>query len=178
MGEAKARSVSNSKGQILSLEIIVTFSFFLAAMLIFMASWNAMTAAYAQETVLRQLQTSVLGISDMLVMSPGEPADWEFSAMENASSFGLASSRNVLSRQKVAGLQSLNSSYDTVRQNMGAGASQVYVEVDDEHGSMLYNFGNPYDPHSLSVYSASANRLALLDGALVKVNVEVWRSKG
>lgn len=155
----------------------MAFSFFLAAMLIFLASWNSMFATYYREATMRQMQTSLIGISDMLVMSQGEPADWEFGALENASSFGLAVSRNSLSTQKLSAMQSLNSSYDKVRENMGAGASQLYVAVKDTGGSALYAFGNPFDPADPTVLSASADRLALLDGALVKVTVQVWRSK-
>ncbi|MCK9202577.1 MAG: hypothetical protein M0P42_15735 [Gallionella sp.] len=167
----------NAKGQILSLEVIIAFSFFLAAMLIFLASWNSMFAAYYREAAMRQMETSLVGISDMLVMSPGEPADWEFSALENASSFGLAASRNSLSLQKLSALQSLNSSYDKVREGMGAGASQLYIAVKGENGGVIYSFGNPYDPIDPDIYSVSADRLALLDGQLVKVTVQVWRKK-
>lgn len=173
MGSATA----GAKGQILSLEVIVAFSFFLAAMLIFLASWNSMFATYYREATMRQMQTSLVGISDMLVMSPGEPADWEFSVLENASSFGLAASRNSLSVQKLSALQSLNSSYDKVRESMGAGASQIYIAVKDGNGGVIYAFGNPYDPLNPDIISTSADRLALLDGTLVKVTVQVWRSK-
>ena len=166
-----------SKGQILSLEVIVAFSFFLAAMLVFLASWNAMFASYYREATMRQMETSLIGISDMLVMSPGEPADWEFGALENASSFGLAVSRNSLSSQKLSALQSLNSSYDKVRESMGAGASQLYIGVKDTSGNVLYGFGDQYDPADTGIISVSTDRLALLDGELVKVTVQVWRSK-
>lgn len=173
MGDAYIQS----KGQILSLEVIVTFSFFLAAILIFIVSWNAIFATYQQEAALRQMQTSLVGISDMLVMSPGDPADWEVNAMGSASSFGLATTRGILSRQKIIALQSLNSSYDSMRESMGAGISNLYIEVGTTSGVALYSFGRPFDPSDRDIYSASADRLALLDGQLVKVRVQLWRSK-
>lgn len=164
------------RGQIFSLEVMVTFSFFLAALLIFMASWNAISASYAREAALRGMQVSLLGISDMFVMSQGDPQNWEIGALENASAFGFASYRGVLSSQKLSKLQALNASYAKVKESMGAGQADIYIEVDSTGGGMLYNFGVPHGALGAGAITTSAQRLAMLDGSLVKVNVQLWRA--
>jgi len=161
----------------LSLEVIITFSFFLAAMLVFMATWEAISASYYREARQRDMQTSLIGISDMLVLSPGDPANWETGALGNANAFGAAASRGTLSSQKLAALQSLNSSYDKVREGMGAGASDVFISVEDTAGTALYRFGNPCPPAGSALDSASIERLAILEGEIVKLKVQVWRNK-
>lgn len=172
------RKAAGAKGQILSLEIILSFSFFLAAVLIFAASWNAIYDSYTNEAQLRQMQTSVVGIGDMLVMSQGDPEDWEFGVLENATSIGTASSPGILSAQKLSALQSLNAShYDTLRERMGAGPADIYLEVQTVSGSPLYAFGIQPDLQNGSVNTVGTERLALLDGELVKVKVQSWRGR-
>ena len=163
-------------GQIFSLEIMMTFSFFLAAVLIFMASWNSISASYAREAKLRGMQTSLLGISDMFVMSQGDPRNWEIGSMENSSAFGLASYRGVLSPQKLAALQSLNASYAQVKESMGAGQADIYIAVYNANGGMLYSFGLPVGTLQAGTITAGIQRLAMLDGSLVKVNIQLWRA--
>lgn len=164
-----------SRGQILSIEIMLTFSFFLASVMIFMVAWNAISLSYQEEAEERQLESSLIGISDMAVMSQGYPVDWEVGARENASAFGLAISRGILSPQKLSALQSLNSSYDRLREGMGAGSAELYMEVEGEAGR-LYEFGRPL-PSGPRFHSASAERLAVLEGSLVKVKVHLWRER-
>ena len=124
------------------------------------------------------MQGALISISDSAVLSPGNPADWEYTSLQNASSYGFASSRNVLSSQKLGSLQALNSSYyDTVRERMGAGRFELSISVVDSGGSTLYSFGKAPDAGNETVSSASAERLALLDDGVVTLKVQLWRRK-
>jgi hypothetical protein len=166
-------------GQLLSTEIILALSLFLVAMLVFVLAWNYISFSYSSEQADRQMQSSLIGVSDSLVLSPGSPADWEYSSGANASSFGLASSRNVLSAAKLSALQSLNATdYDNVRERMGAGKFDLYVEASNPGGPVLYNFGHPADLSSSSVSAVVSQRLATLGGSVVVLKVELWRAKG
>ncbi len=165
------------KGQLLSSEIILAMCLFLGALIAFMLAWNAIFASYAQEQYDRQMQVALVGISDMAVLSPGDPADWEISAQARANAFGLAQSPGVLSLQKLAALQSLNSSYDDVREGIGAGPFDLYIEADDSTGTARYSFGKAADPQDSGTDSLSVERLALLDGSPATLKVQLWRKR-
>ena len=164
------------RGQILSTELVLAFSIFLVAMLVFVAAWDYIIYTYGFEQDERQMQSALISVSDAMVLSPGYPYDWEFSAGANASSIGLASSENVLSPYKLSALQSLNSSYDTLRERMGAGRYNVYVEAMLPNGTVLYRFGNAAAPDAAS--STGAERLALMNDTITILKVQLWRAQG
>lgn len=165
-------------GQVLSSEIVLAFSLFMFALLVFLLAWGLISNSYAQENYDRQMQGALMGISDTAILSPGDPADWEITALQDANSFGLAQSRGVLSPQKLSALQSLNSShYDTVRERMGAGRFELYIEAQSQGGTVGYRFGKPADLSDSAVYSASVERLALLGGEPTVLKVQLWRNK-
>lgn len=166
-----------SHGQVFSAELVMASGFFIAAFVALYMAWNSMYWSFIEEQNDISLKTVLFGIADMAVMSPGEPTNWESSAMENASSIGLAFSPGRLSSAKLAALQSLNTTqYDSVKERMGAGSSDVFISVADSV-STLYSFGTPADSNTSMVSAFSTQRLALLNGNIVTVNVQVWRSK-
>lgn len=172
-----AEGKNSSRGQLLSSEVVLAMCLFLGALIAFMLAWNTISASYAQEQAQRQMQSALVGISDMAVLSPGDPADWEVSSQAGANAFGLAQSPGVLSAQKLAALQALNSSYDDVREKMGAGPLELYIEVGDSAGAPRYGFGKPANLSDSGVDSLSVERLALLGGSPATLWVQVWRRK-
>lgn len=167
-----------SRGQIISAELVIASSIFLASLAVFLLAWNSIFFSYSEEKADQQMQLALLGISDTLVLSPGQPADWESGAMQNASAIGLADSKSVLSEAKLAALESLNSSYYTqVKESMGAGALDVFIRV-SLGSEELYSFGRPADLSASSVSAASVDRLAMLNGSVADVKVQLWRMKG
>ena len=171
---------THSRGQMFSTEIILSFSLFMAALVVFLFVWNSLSNSYAEEQSDRRMEVSLLGIADMCVLSPGDPQDWEqLPAPQNANAFGLASSRNVLSSSKLSALQSLfTSDPANTTMKMGAGGYGLFLEVTDTSGTVLYNFGQAADASNTSISQIGANRLAILDNDVVNVRVQVWRVKG
>lgn len=173
-------SIQGKKGQLISTEAILSFAIFLTGLMVFAFAWNFVSQAYYTDQAERQMQFALIAVSDAAVLSPGDPSGWEVSAApQNASSFGFAQSRNVLSPTKLAALQSLNASnYDTVRERMGAGRFELYISVESQDGTVQYAFGNPAAAGSATVSAVSAERLALLNNQAVTLKVQVWRTKG
>jgi len=166
------------KGQMFSTELVLASAIFITGLIVFVSVWNSMLQTYFDEQDERELQTALLGISDMAVLSSGQPSSWEAGALENASAFGLASSANVISPSKASALQSLNAShYNTVRERMGAGRFGVFISVNNS-SSTLYRFGTLGDSNDSTVKILRASRLALLNNSVVTVNVQVWRTRG
>jgi hypothetical protein len=170
-------NTSCTKGQLLSSEVILAMCLFLGALIAFILAWNAISSSYAREQYDRQMQVALVGISDMAVLSEGDPADWEISAQSGASAFGLASAPGVLSPQKLSALQSMNSSYDSLRERMGAGPFELYIEAGDSFGTPRYSFGRAANPLDSGVDSLSVERLALLDNSPATLKVQVWRTR-
>jgi len=167
------------KGQLLSTEVVLAFSMFLAALVVFLLSWSFISYSFASQEEELQMQLALSGISDALVLSPGDPSDWESTVKENASSFGLASEKNVLSDQKLSALQSLNQTqYDAVREKMGAGRHQVYIEARSGNGTLFYSFGRKSGQMNGSIASVTSERMAILNDSIAILKVEIWRQKG
>ena len=168
----------SSRGQMVSTELVICSSIFMAALIIFLLAWSAISSAYAEEQANRDMQVALIGISDMAVLSPGDPADWELSAPTNASAFGFAQSPNVLSAAKLSALAQLNQTYVISKERMGAGKYGLFISVLDENGNPLpYGFGVQVTAANDSIVSFSAERLALLNGSPARVLVQIWRQK-
>jgi len=163
------------KGQMISTELILCSSIFMIALVIFLFTWNAITANYYEEQANRDMEVALIGISDMAVLSPGYPNDWETSAGFGANAFGFAQSRNILSPSKLSALSALNSNYAEAKERIGAGRFDVFIGV---VGRPEYSFGSLVNNANDSIVSVSAERLSILEGEPVRLKVQVWRQKG
>jgi len=167
------------RGQIFSSELLVSFSVFIAALIIFILVWNGMYSGYTEELADTRMQTVLIGISDMAVMSPGDPQDWETGAGANANAYGFATERSVLSPAKLYAMQGyFAANYSGMKEKLGAGGYGVFVSVADLSGNTLYSFGSPAGTSNQSISSVSAERIALLGSDIVKLRTQLWRVRG
>lgn len=170
---------SRMRGQILSTDLVISLSMFLAALLIFMLVWSTISYSYWESMADIAMQSALLSMSDTLVLSSGSPAGWEFSGA-NATSYGFAISRNVISRAKLSAIsRDFYENYHDSKERIGAGRFDVWVSVESaEGGARLYGFGRLPAGGGQQFSTASMERLCLLDGQLVKVRLQLWRQKG
>ena len=167
------------KGQIFSMEMMVSFSVFLGAIIIFLFVWNTMYNNYVEEQSDNKMQVALIGISDSAVMSPGDPSNWDMASGMNASSYGFASSRNILSPSKLYAMQGyFAANYAGMKDKMGAGGYDLFIDVKDTNGNIYYSFGSLADTANQSISAISAERLALMDDEIVSLRVQLWRIKG
>lgn len=167
-----------SRGQLLSSEIILALCLFLGSLIAFVLAWNAASASFVQAQQRQQAQAALVGIADMAVLSPGDPADWETRLPAGANAYGFASSPGVLSARKLSALQSLNPSYDSMREGMGAGRFELYLAAHYPDGAALYSFGRAAAENDTLSGAVSIERLALLDGSPVILKVQLWKKTG
>jgi hypothetical protein len=115
-----------------------------------------------------------LRVSDALVLSPGNPANWSELGVINGStvgSVGLADERNVLSARKLSRMAELNSThYEFFKEALGIPAREFQMQVMDLDDNVLYSVGNSSNESQTSVLE----RAALLNGTDVIVVVRVW----
>lgn len=183
MGREEGRHMAEKgrglKGQIFSTEMMVSFSVFLGAIIIFLFVWNTMYNNYTEEQSDGKMQVVLIGISDAAVLSPGEPSNWEMASGMQANSYGFATSRNILSPSKLYAMQGyFATNYTDMKDRMGAGGYDLFIEVKDTEGNAYYSFGSQADTADSSVSAVSADRLALMDGGIVNLHVQLWRIRG
>jgi len=167
------------RGQIFSSEMMVSFSVFLGAFIIFLFVWNTMYNNYVEEQSDNKMQVVLIGISDAAVMSTGDPSNWDVVSGTDANSYGFASTRNTLSPSKLYTMQEyFAANYTDMKDKMGAGGYDLYIDVMDTEGSTYYSFGSPADTTNLSISAITAERLSLMDDAIVNLRVQLWRVKG
>lgn len=165
-----------AKGQVLTTELLLSVSIFLAALLAFLVAWNSITGAYSNESTDGQMANALLRISDSLALSQGEPLDWEIRPQGDAVSLGLAQSQNVLSYQKLYALCLRNSTYDYVREQMGAGRFEAHVLAAYPNGTEICGFGIGA-PDTQGISSVEISRTMLLNGEVAALKVQLWRRK-
>jgi hypothetical protein len=171
--------MKKSKGQIISLDFIVSMSLFtfIIAMSIFI--WNNLNTQIDEGEKNNMLQTELVSISTMLIETPGTPSNWNSLSPSEISQLGLAVSSNVLSSDKVAALTSLDY-YDT-KKILGLNFEEIYIEFTDIDGNLLnikgrdMNFSS-FPKSDSSIFGISRPIIIENDGirSIGKMNMYLW----
>ena len=162
----------NCKGQIFTTDLIlaVTVFLFVLTLTIIYSNQVANRVGYWEEA--NDRENAALWASSALVLSSGEPSNWENLALEDINSIGLAGSKSVLLPSKLQRLVDLNSGhYSEAKALLGLAKYGVRIEVSDLNKQLLNAFG--LEPGSESQVSAFT-RLAVLNGKPVLVKVEAF----
>jgi hypothetical protein len=181
MGNKALRKIAALRGQILTTDFIVSIALFLAALLIFYLVWTNLSYSYWESMADKDMQVALLAASDSLLLTPGAPVGWEFGSQFSATSYGFATSPNMVSSAKIGALNlAMNSDYYSAKNIMGVGRFDVFITIERANDSVtIYSFGNFTKQGAVQVSSATSERLAVLDGVeLVRVKVDIWRARG
>jgi len=151
--------------------MIVAMMVFVFALLIF---YNASTAIFNNVAVFENTkladETAHLALNSML-LSSGEPWNWETRNPSTVSLFGLSFSPNVVEPAKAIALAHLlddNATYIPTRTSLGLGAYEAYFRVSDSVGSTLSYGGEVVEGGTVPVdpkFKYSYKRLVIFDGS-------------
>ena len=161
------------KGQIFTTDLIlaVTVFLFVLTLTIIYSNQVANRAYYWEETNEREL--AALLASRALVLSHGEPANWERLSVEDMNSIGLAGSRNVIDSRKLQRFADLNAgSYGEAKALLGLSKYDVRITISDLNQQLLESFGLEPDANK---ETSSFTRAALYGGEAVLVRVKVYK---
>lgn len=166
------------RGQIWSVDAIIGVLLLLSIMFISTMIWNSVTIANRNAEQYNDLWLAAMQASDIIVLTPGDPAGWENLASLNDSSLnsiGLAESRNVLSVAKLFKMQQLNASnssyYFLFQDKLGLGIKNYSITVSTLNGSIINEVGiKPKE----DVQKVHVERFAVMNGSVVKLVLEVW----
>ncbi|MEW6035466.1 MAG: hypothetical protein AB1529_02535 [Candidatus Micrarchaeota archaeon] len=162
------------RGQVWSFDFLFSAALLFMILILYLLIWQNMEAVSKGSMEGSSLLAANLRVSDALVISPGDPANWSELGEINEStveSIGLADERNVLSARKLERMAALNSThYEFFKEALGIPTREFQMEVVDLDDNLLYSFGNSSNESETSVLE----RAALLNGTEVIVVVRVW----
>jgi hypothetical protein len=149
------------KAQISGLDLILAIILFSMAIILFSILWNVV-----QYNVTTSADADIIAIqvANRLLDSPGYPSDWNST---NVQLIGLSSERGVMDQSKFENLIALLSQpggYDEVRQLLGLGPYQFYINLTYPDGSPVLINGQPAvggDPPTNATTVSSIRRTAL-----------------
>lgn len=157
--------MSIRRGQLNSIDLFLAL-FIFVLILVFITGFFNVAVRDADRNVKKTiLESSATSISELLVKTPGVPENWERDSLF-VSTIGLASSQNVLSKNKLSNFTEMN--YASAKSTLGL-AYEFFFLVQDLANNTLYSSGNS----SYGRQSASVTRYALLDGEIVSIRVAV-----
>ncbi len=138
----------NNKGQFFSPDLMIAMSVFVFALLVFFSSSNAVfnDVAIFEDRKLAD-ESAHLAMNSML-LSSGEPWNWETLDFANVSLLGLSFSPNVIESGKVVALANLlnnDVTYLQTRVKLGLGAYDLYFRLSDSDGSTIVYNGAPVE---------------------------------
>ncbi len=150
----------------MTLDLVMAVSAFAFLLMLFLASWNAVLNNVREFDDSLKLEYAVI-ISSRSMFSTGYPPGWHLSPYDPAQQIGILERPGIISEQKLARLENLNStSYDDIRIGMGAGQYQIFLNV-----SGNYTFGIPPAENSTSRVT---ERLMLLAGNTTEATLTLW----
>ncbi|MBN2122329.1 hypothetical protein JW721_04735 [Candidatus Micrarchaeota archaeon] len=153
------------KGQINSIDFMIAVLIF-AVILVFLIGFWFLNMAELSEMMGRdRLDSTSIAVSDMLIKTPGVPENWE-DGPSDVWAIGLATTQNVLSKEKVANFTALD--YNESREIMGLDGD-YYFYIEDLDGNRLHEAGVA----ELGEGVAPVLRFGILEGEIVKVEVFV-----
>lgn len=142
------------RAQLLSIDFILSAAIFLSILLTLSSIWSAVDTQVKDVESRRELQSLSIAISDSLVRSPGNPADWNSS---NVQSIGLASVERVLSLKKIKALTGTN--YYDSKSRMRLANYDLQIVFADYKG---YNLTSGVIRSPMAYYSRSASKTRIL----------------
>jgi len=162
----------NGKGQIFTIDLILAVTLFLFVLTLTLAYSNQVANRVELWEASNERDSSALLASRSLVLSTGEPANWENLNVEEIESIGIVSEYNVIDPEKLSRLEDLNSvGYSESKAALGLAKYDAEILILDLNGNTLNSFGLSPD---LESEVSSYTRIALLDGEKVFVKVKVF----
>ncbi len=164
---------SAHRGQVFSSDLVLAFVIFTIIFAIFLTTWQYNKNRMIEAEYVRGIEAVGYGFADVLVRTPGEPADWEknLSAQEGILSLGLVKFDRNIDEGKLNALSGLS---QAVLRNVSRSAEKgVQVVLRDRGGAVIKATAEaPKTEHAITV-----TRLAIYRGEPAFLDVKVWGNR-
>ena len=162
----------SNKGQVFSADALLGMIVFLFALTVVFYYFSQLSERDLEFTESFEIKIIALNSASVLVETPGFPENWESLQFSQARSLGIASSRNVLSAEKIARLSELSQEdNNSARKLLGLGKFNFALSIMDFNSEEIYSINSS---RNASV-SFKTSRIALLNDRPVFVYMEVFK---
>ncbi len=129
----------NTKGQFFSPDLIIATGIFIFGLVLF---WSGSNVIFQQINLFNsriEVDEVAHSLLNSLVLSSGQPINWENYSLSDINSFGLVHENNVLDANKIVSLVNLlnSSDYALVKQKLGLGKYSLQLSVLDSKGEVV-----------------------------------------
>jgi len=122
------------KAQVNAIDLVLAISIFMLIMGLFEVTWQGSVSRAAPTE--DELSLRSYHVANTLLESGGYPEDWNSSDVQV---LGLCDERNVINKNKLAKLLvMLGSDYSRAKGLLGVGANDIYINVTDLSGDIIY----------------------------------------
>ena len=169
----RGRGNGSKAGQAIPLDFMAGVFVFLVMLAYFLILWDIFAVRFVEHAQTIDDELAAISVADRLVLSGGYPTNWTLEPL-SAQSIGLASRPHELDPYRVSALSSMaNGSYASVKSALGIDRNfQVKIEAADD-GARLATIGQ--EPAN-ATRVVEVTRLAMLNGEIVNVRVQVYES--
>ncbi len=163
----------SKKGQISTIDLTVAFTLVLLILLTTMEVWTLGLTKIFKFNDKRSLDRKALEVSELLIKTPGMPAEWQTLDSIDAryvSTIGFAKRDNILDASKLEKAGEIT--YENLTKILGLTKEDVHITVTDIQNSslpVLYEIGEPTNRPMVIM-----NRYGLLNDTIVEVGVRVY----
>ena len=158
----------NNKGQVITTDFILAMIILVFVLQIALSLWNNEIEDFRLKERRIEMEKLALGITDMLVRSPGNPGDWENRNITEIT-LGLAGEDHVLDIQKVSKLFTLPQ--DSVKKILGIENYDFFFAITFTNGEVIEEYGtSSADAKEVVV----ARRLVLYNNTETYLNFGLW----
>ncbi|MBI4175675.1 MAG: hypothetical protein HY518_00585 [Candidatus Aenigmarchaeota archaeon] len=164
------------KGQIWSIDFIMSMIVFFLAIALILFAWDYAIVQNESQVSFHGAESLALSVSDALVRTGGIPEGWDSSSVQV---IGLASDENIMDPGKVD--EFLDVDYNTSKRLLGIGRYEYYFEVMYANNSVLQD--PPGRNLTKGLYPANATvvvpveRYVLYNTTISKLEFILWERK-
>lgn len=133
----------NNKGQFFSPDLIIAMGVFIFALILFFSASNAVFYQTDLVGERKDSDETAHAALNALLLSPGQPRDWERLSFSDVNVYGLTNSNNFIEEEKLTALLSdLNSSdYVSAKIKLGFGPYDIYLRLLGPSGEEIVGAG-------------------------------------
>lgn len=161
------------KAQMWSMDFVISVTMFFIAIMLVLFSWNYVASDNYDLQMLNDMETSGMRASDVLVRTPGNPPDWNTTAL----AIGLASDENVIDEGKLRNFL-FYMDYNESKRIMGIRNYEYYFSMRDLDNSTMQLDGSAIEkglnPSANVNTVVPVERYALFRGEIAKVYFILW----
>ncbi|MFA6907343.1 MAG: hypothetical protein WC263_00790 [Candidatus Micrarchaeia archaeon] len=160
------------KGQSIPIDFVAGLFIFLFMLAFFLMVWDSYTERYIAMESSIDMETTAIGIADLLVSTGGSPGNWTAEPLA-AQSIGLAWRQNELDWYRLSALSSLP--YASAKMLLGADR-EFAIKIETLDGGRLATYPPGWAGAAASGKAVEVTRVAMMNGSAVNVKVQVYEN--